>query len=75
MWHLHAYSHTNDESALKQFQGAITSRFAEEPQFRYNRLAMVARGPHPCAQMEFGEALANYGRLPVLNGTEVLTVR
>lgn len=54
-WHMHVYSPTNDENALKQFQGDVSSRFSNDTNVVMGRILMKAGGPHPCSQFEVGE--------------------
>ena len=55
LWHMHTYSSDNDGEALRQFQDMISTRFGGHADMRYGNLALKAAGPHPCAQLEFGE--------------------
>ena len=52
---MHAYSPDNDGDALRHFQDMISTRFDGDADVRYGNLALKAAGPHPCAQLEFGE--------------------
>ena len=51
---MHIYSPTNDENALKQFQGDVSSRFSNDKNVVMGRIMMKAGGPHPCSQFEVG---------------------
>ena len=52
---MHVYSPTDDEGALKQFQGDVTSRFSNDKNVVMGPIMMTAGGPHPCSQFEVGE--------------------
>ena len=56
---MHVYSPTDDEAALKQFQGDVSSRFSTDANVVMGRLMMKAGGPHPCSQFEVGTQLAS----------------
>ncbi|CAL5224385.1 g7063 [Coccomyxa viridis] len=49
---MHVYSPTDDEAALKQFQGDVSSRFSNDANVVMGRIMMKAGGPHPCSQFE-----------------------
>lgn len=51
---MHVYSPTDDEAALKQFQGDVSSRFSNDANVVMGRIMMKAGGPHPCSQFEVG---------------------
>ena len=65
---MHVYSPTDNESALKQFQGDVSFRFSNDNNVVMGRIMMKAGGPHPCSQFEVGELFDSFHFARALEG-------